>query len=461
MQYISTRGRAPVLDFRGATLAGLANDGGLYLPAEWPQLSPADLDALATATYAETAFRVMRPFVAGSLSDAELVALIDDAYGDFGHAAVTPLVQMDHRHWLLELFHGPTLAFKDVALLMLGGLFGHFLRDGERITIVGATSGDTGSAAIEAVAGRPGISIFMLHPAGRVSEVQRRQMTTVRAGNVFNIAVDGSFDDCQALVKTLFNDAAFRAEQSLSAVNSINWARLLAQIVYYVYAGVRLGAPHRAASYAVPTGNFGDVFAGYAAQRMGLPVGRLLVATNVNDILARALNAGDYSVGSVSATQTPSMDIQISSNFERLLFDLHGRDGEALAAAMAGFEATRRLEITPAQRAQAAELFLAERVDEHRMMQAMAWAQSECGMVIDPHTAVGLAAARARADDMEGPIVTLATAHPAKFPDAVERASGVRPPLPRRIQHLFDREESLDRLPLDAEALKAFIRERA
>lgn len=462
MHYISTRGSTPALDFRGATLAGLAGDGGLFVPATWPQFSPAQFQALATATYAETAFQVMRPFVGASLDDGELSGLIDQAYGDFGHAAVTPLVQLDHRHWLLELFHGPTLAFKDVALQMLGGLFGHFLGAGDHITIVGATSGDTGSAAIEAVAGRPGIAIFMLHPAGRVSEVQRRQMTTVRAGNVFNIAIDGSFDDCQALVKALFNDAAFRAEQSLSAVNSINWARLLAQIVYYIYAGVRLGAPHRSINFAVPTGNFGDVFAGYAAARMGLPVGRLLVATNVNDILARALNMGDYSVGAVTATQTPSMDIQISSNFERLLLDLCDRDPQALAAAMHRFEQDGKLEITAAQRARAADIFLAERVDEHRMMQAISWAHTECAQVIDPHTAIALAAARSRADDMPpGAIVTLATAHPAKFPEAVERACGVRPPLPRRLQHLFDREESLHRLPNDASALKSFIRDRA
>ncbi|MCG2842756.1 threonine synthase [Sandaracinobacter sp. RS1-74] len=461
MHYQSTRGQAPDLDFRGATLAGLATDGGLYLPAEWPRLSPQTIETLATASYAETAFTVMRPFVEGALSDAELKTLIAQAYGDFGHAAVTPLVELDHRHWLLELFHGPTLAFKDVALQLLGGLFGHFLADGERITIVGATSGDTGSAAIEAVAGRPGITIFMLHPQGRVSEVQRRQMTTVNAPNVHNIAVDGSFDDCQALVKSLFNDQPFRAEMQLSAVNSINWARLLAQIVYYVHAASRLGAPHRQVSFSVPTGNFGDVFAGYCAARMGLPIGRLLVATNVNDILARALNAGDYSVGQVAPTATPSMDIQVSSNFERLLFDLHGRDGAALAATMASFEATGRMALSEAQRAEAGKLFLAERVDETGMMQALAWANSECGQLLDPHTGVGLAAARARADELPGPIVTLATAHPAKFPEAVERATGVHPSLPRRVQHLFDREERFERLPADAEALKAHIRKHA
>jgi threonine synthase len=470
MLYQSTRGRAPRLDFKGVTLAGLAADGGLYLPERWPQLSAETLERLATADYLETAFAVIRPYVEASLDDDALKALLQASYADFGHAAVTPLVQLDHRHWLLELFHGPTLAFKDVALQLLGNLFGHFLGTGEsltagggaaNLTIVGATSGDTGSAAIEAVAGRPGIRIFMLHPEGRVSDVQRRQMTTVSAPNVHNIAVAGSFDDCQALVKALFNDQAFRAEQTLSAVNSINWARLLAQIVYYVHAATRLGAPHRRVSFSVPTGNFGDVFAGYAARQMGLPVGKLVVATNVNDILARALARGDYSVGKVSPTATPSMDIQVSSNFERLLFDLHGRDGAALAAAMQGFEASGKLSLTEAQRAEAAALFLAERVDEPRMMQALAWAHAEAGQLLDPHTAIGLAAARARAAELEGPIVTLATAHPAKFPDAVERATGQRPPLPRRVAHLFDREERYERLPADAAALKAHIRSRA
>lgn len=461
MQYQSTRGQAPILDFRGVTLAGLATDGGLYLPMQWPQLSPETLEGLASASYLETAFTVIRPFTEGALTDAELKALLQDAYGDFGHAAVTPLVQLDHRQWLLELFHGPTLAFKDVALQLLGGLFAKFLGAGEKITIVGATSGDTGSAAIEAVAGRPGITIFMLHPEGRVSDVQRRQMTTVAAPNVFNIALAGSFDDAQALVKALFNDPAFRAEQQLSAVNSINWARLLAQIVYYVYAGVRLGAPHRPVAFSVPTGNFGDVFAGYCAARIGLPVSKLLVATNINDILARALNAGDYSVGTVAPTVTPSMDIQVSSNFERLLFDLHGRDGQALGRTMQAFEKTGRMQLTDAQRGEAARLFRADRVDESQMMGALQWAHSACGQLIDPHSAIGLAAARRAEAQIEGPIVTLATAHPAKFPDAVERASGVRPGLPRRVAHLFDRAERYDRLPADAAALKAYIRDHA
>lgn len=461
MRYQSTRGQAPLLDFRQTTMAGLAADGGLYLPTSWPQFSSDQIEQLATASYAETACAVLQPFVGDSLSANELKQLVGDAYGNFGHAAVTPLVQLDDRNWLLELFHGPTLAFKDLALQLLGRLFGHFLDASDRLTIVGATSGDTGSAAIEAVAGRPGISIFMLHPLGRVTDVQRRQMTTVNAPNVHNIAIEGNFDDCQALVKALFNDPAFRREQHLSAVNSINWARVLAQIVYYIYAGARLGAPHRSVSFSVPTGNFGDVFAGYCAAQMGLPIGKLIVATNVNDILARALNAGDYSLGTLAATSTPSMDIQVSSNFERLLFDLHGRDGVKLANVMREFEQSGQMQLSQQQRDLAAQLFLAQRIDETEMMQALAFANSECGQLIDPHTGIGLAAARRLADQVAGPIVTLATAHPAKFPEAVERATGVRPSLPRRVGHLFDREERFERLPADAEALKAHIRNAA
>lgn len=458
MQYQSTRGAAPNLDFRGVTLAGLASDGGLYLPVEWPQFSADEIRAFRGMDYADTAFAIMRPFVGGTIADADLKSMLRHVYGGFGHAAVTPLVQLDHQHWLLELFHGPTLAFKDVALQLLGALFAHFLGADDNLTIVGATSGDTGSAAIEAVAGRPGIRIFMLHPEGRVSDVQRRQMTTVNAPNVHNIAIRGSFDDCQALVKTLFNDADFRREVQLSAVNSINWARLLAQIVYYFHAASRLGAPEKSLSFSVPTGNFGDVFAGYCASRMGLPIDRLLVATNVNDILVRALTEGDYSIGTVEATATPSMDIQISSNFERLLFDLHDRDGATLASVMQQFEQSGQMAIGADQRARAAKLFLAERIDEPTMMQTLSWAQSECNQLLDPHSGIGLAAARRRQADLGEQIVTLATAHPAKFPDAVERATGLRPQLPTRLQYLFDREERFSVMDADAESLKAFIR---
>jgi threonine synthase len=460
MDYVSTRGAALPLDFCGATLAGLATDGGLYMPARWPRLSADALRAMRSLSYAETALRVMQPFVGESLPPARFEAMVREVYDDFGHPAVTPLVQLDHRHWLLELHHGPTLAFKDIALQLLGRLFEHVLGDtGQEITILGATSGDTGSAAIHAVAGRPGMRIVMLHPWGRVSEVQRRQMTTVMAANVHNIALEGSFDDAQALVKALFNDAAFRAEMALAAVNSINWARLMAQIVYYVYAGVRLGAPDRPVSFSVPTGNFGDVFAGHIAARMGLPVERLIVATNENDIVARALGQGDYSRRAVAATATPSMDIQVSSNFERLLFDLSGGDGAATAQRMAAFEAAGRLALEPGLRAAAAGRFLGVRVEGAEMQRALARAYESSGILVDPHTAVGLAAARSPlADAIEGPIVTLATAHPAKFPDAVERATGIRPSLPRRIAHIMDRAERMTRLPADAEALKAHMR---
>jgi threonine synthase len=459
MRYVSTRGTAPVLDFRAVTLTGLASDGGLYVPEAWPTLSEGEIAGLAGLSYVDTAVAVMMPFVGDALSADELRGMCETAYGGFAHAAVTPLKQLDHDQWLLELFHGPTLAFKDVALQLLGLLFERFLRgSGKRLTVVGATSGDTGSAAIDALAGRDGVEVFMLHPAGRVSDVQRRQMTTVLAPNIHNIAIEGSFDDAQALVKAMFNDAAFAGRFALSAVNSINWARLMAQVVYYFYAAVRLGAPVRAVTFSVPTGNFGDVFAGYVAAQMGLPIRRLLVATNVNDILHRALSAGDYAKGAVQQTVTPSMDIQVSSNFERLLFELAGRDGTALAAQMHGFEASGAMRLTNAQRG-GAGLFASDAVAHDDMAMAMRWAHEHAGEVIDPHTAVALAAARRH--EADGPVVTLATAHPAKFRDAVERATGVRPGLPERLGDLFEREERYQTLPATFEAVTGYIAERA
>jgi threonine synthase len=460
MDYVSTRGSAPSLDFEGATLAGLASDGGLYVPRVWPKLSRDEIASLAGQSYVETAVTVMRPFVAGCLNDAELRDLCTQAYGRFAHAGVTPLVQLDHCHWLLELFHGPTLAFKDVALQLLGLLFEKFLSKSDRhLTIIGATSGDTGSAAIDGVAGREKIDIFMLHPQGRVSDVQRRQMTTVLAPNVYNIAIEGSFDDAQAIVKALFNDRAFNGRFTLSAVNSINWARLMAQVVYYFYAAVRLGAPDRAIAFSVPTGNFGDVFAGYVAARMGLPVAKLIVATNVNDILHRAFTSGDYSTGTVTPTATPSMDIQVSSNFERLLFDLSGRDGAGLARMMGDFEASKAMTIPQDMLAGSRDLFASARIDADGMALAMRWASEKAGQVIDPHSAIGLAAARDLAGDV--PVVTLATAHPAKFRDAVERATGMRPTLPARIGTLFDREERYDTLPGTVDAVRDYVAARA
>lgn len=458
MDYISTRGSAPSLDFEGATLAGLASDGGLYLPAQWPCFSAEDFAAMRGLSYVETAVRVIAPFVGDSLSEDELRDLCTQAYGRFSHAAVTPLVQLDHRHWILELFHGPTLAFKDVALQLLGLLFEKFLSNRDtHLTIVGATSGDTGSAAIDAVAGRAKIDIFMLHPAGRVSDVQRRQMTTVLAPNVHNIAIEGSFDDAQALVKRMFNDEEFSSRFDLSAVNSINWARLVSQVVYYVYAAVRLGAPEKPVAFSVPTGNFGDVFAGHVAARLGLPIERLIVATNVNDILYRALSSGDYSQGTVTPTATPSMDIQVSSNFERLLLDVGGRDGRALAEQMKGFEATKAMQLTNAQREGAAHLFSSARIDENGMARAMRWAFDAADMVIDPHTAVGLGAALQTDVDPSVPVVTLATAHPAKFRDAVERATGIRPSLPGRVGDLFGREERYATLPGTFDAVTSYV----
>jgi threonine synthase len=462
MRYVSTRGSAPALDFEGATLAGLASDGGLYVPESWPEFSKDEIAAMRGLSYVDTAVAVMRPFVAGCLDDATLKRLCTTAYGRFSHDAVTPVIQLDQQHWLMELFHGPTLAFKDVALQLLGQLFETFLskRDAH-LTIIGATSGDTGSAAIDGVAGRAKIDIFMLHPAGRVSDVQRRQMTTVFAPNVYNIAIDGSFDDAQAIVKALFNDRDFNGRFTLSAVNSINWARLMAQVVYYFYTAVRLGAPDRPVAFSVPTGNFGDVFAGYVAQRMGLPVAKLIVATNVNDILHRALTTGDYSCGTVTATATPSMDIQVSSNFERILFDLAGRDGKGLAKMMADFESTRAMSIPADMLAGSKDLFESARIDADGMSDVMRWAYERTNQVLDPHTAIGLAAARNAGLPADVPVVTLATAHPAKFRDAVERATGVRPHLPARMGNLFEREERYDTLPATKEAIAAYVAERA
>jgi threonine synthase len=462
MEYISTRGSAPTLDFEGVTLAGLANDGGLYLPKEWPTFSEAEIAGMAGLSYVELAVKVMLPYVGTSLTEEQLRDLCTRAYGRFAHAAVTPLTQLDERQWLLELFHGPTLAFKDVALQLLGRLFETFLaRRDQRLTIVGATSGDTGSAAIDAVAGRENIDIFMLHPAGRVSDVQRRQMTTVLAPNVYNIAIDGSFDDAQAMVKRMFGDKAMTDRFHIGAVNSINWARLMAQVVYYFAAALQFGAPRRKVAFSVPTGNFGDVFAGYVAWKMGLPIERLIVASNVNDILHRALKDGDYSQGKVTPTAAPSMDIQVSSNFERLLFDAGGRNGAVMGEQMRTFEATKAMQLTNSQREGASEIMTSSRADANEMTRAMAWAYSQCGEVIDPHTAIGLHAARAADLPANVPIVTLATAHPAKFADAVERATGRRPPLPQRVGDLFERRERYEKLAGDYDTVAAFVAEYA
>lgn len=459
--YVSTRGGGGVRDFTEVLISGLAADGGLYLPERWPQLSPADWAGLAGLPYPAAAARVIAPFVEGAIAPDALDRLLAEAYSGFDHATVCPLVQVGPSLWLLELFHGPTLAFKDIALQLLGRLFDHVLAArGERMTIVGATSGDTGSAAIEACRGREAIDIFILHPHERTSEVQRRQMTTVQDGNVHNIAVRGTFDDCQALVKAMFNDAAFRQRLRLSAVNSINWARVMAQSVYYATAAVALGAPGRQVNFSVPTGNFGDVFAGYAASRAGLPLGGLLVATNRNDILARAFAEGRYRKGEVAQTLSPSMDIQVSSNFERLLFEVCDRDGAEVAALMARLEREGGFDLADRLRRRA-PLFSAAAIDEAQTLATIARMHRETGLLIDPHTAVGVAAAARTASPTEQPMVVLATAHPAKFPDAVERATGVRPLLPPRLADLFDRPERYAVLDADLATIEHHIADRA
>lgn len=458
MKYVSTRGSAPTLDFAGVTLAGLASDGGLYVPESWPRFTAEEIADMRGLPYAELAARIMEPFVGDSLTPERLRELTARAYGRFAHSAVTPLVQLDEQHWVLELFHGPTLAFKDVALQMLGLLFEEFLsREEGSLTIVGATSGDTGSAAIDAVAGLDNVEIFMLHPNGRVSDVQRRQMTTVLAPNVHNIAIDGSFDDAQAMVKRLFSDGDVTSKHRIGAVNSINWARLMAQVVYYFAAALQLGAPERKVAFSVPTGNFGDVFAGYVAAQMGLPIEQLIVATNINDILHRALSQGDYSTGTVTPTDAPSMDIQVSSNFERLLFDVGGRNGAAMADQMTEFEANKAMRLTNSQQNGAAMLFTSARADADDTLQAMRWAFENCGELIDPHTAIALHAARQAEIPADIPVVTLATAHPAKFRDPVERATGIRPALPARVGDLFAREERYVELPGTYEAVRDHI----
>jgi threonine synthase len=459
--YVSTRGRAAALDFEGVLLAGLATDGGLYVPETWPRLTAGDIAAMASLPYSEVATRVMRPFVSGAIGEDDFADLVADAYAGFGHRAVAPLVQLDRDTWLLELFHGPTLAFKDYALQVVGRLFDHVLtRRGERITIVGATSGDTGSAAIEACRDRDAIDIFILHPEGRVSDVQRRQMTTVEADNVHNLAIAGTFDDCQDLVKAMFNDAPFRDACRLGAVNSINWARIAAQTAYYVAAASALGAPGRAVSFAVPTGNFGNVFAGYVAREMGVPIDRLIIGSNPNDILTRFFETGAMTAKPVVPSISPSMDIQVSSNFERLLFDVLARDGGAVGRAMDEFRSNGRLAVDDTQLAGLGELFEAGRLDDAATGRAIAETYQETGQLLDPHSAIGVEIGRRRHDGNGVPLIALATAHPAKFPDAVEQATGIRPALPDRLADLFERAERYETLPNDLGAVQDHIRAR-
>jgi len=458
MKYVSSRGTAPVLEFGDVLLAGLARDGGLYLPESWPSLAPDALSRAATATYADTAVEVMWPFVAGSIDHDSFVEMVTDAYATFDDPDVVPLRALGDGVVLAELFHGPTLAFKDIALQLVGRLFAYELeRRGERVTIVGATSGDTGSAAIDACRDRPGIEMVILHPSGRVSDVQRRQMTTVDAPNVHNLAVAGTFDDCQDLVKQLFADEPFRDRVNLSAVNSINWARVMAQIVYYVTSVARLTGGEAPVSFAVPTGNFGNVFAGYGAQRMGLPVAQFVVGSNANDILTRFLDSAVMEMQGVEPTLSPSMDIQVSSNFERLLFELYGRDGAAVAETMLAFRREGRFDVEADRMGLLAEHWSGARIDDAATSAIIAEVYQRDGLLIDPHTAVGLGAAAACRLDSSVPMVALATAHPAKFPDAVEAATGVRPALPDRLADLFERPEHFAEVPLDYPTIRATI----
>ena len=449
MLYVSTRGEAPVLGFEGALLAGLATDGGLYVPESWPKASTAGTG------YAERAATITHPFVAPDVSFDVYSRLCTTAYSTFRHPEVAPLVEVAPGHHLLELFHGPTLAFKDVALQLLGQLFDHVLaKRGERVMIVGATSGDTGSAAIDGVKGCDNVDIVILYPRGRVSEVQRRQMTTVDSPNVHCVAIDGTFDDCQDLVKAMFNDQSFRTSNNLSAVNSINWARVMAQTVYYFTALESLGGR---ASFSVPTGNFGNVLAGWIARQMGAEIDRLIVGSNSNDILTRFFESHEMSMKPVVPTLSPSMDIQVSSNFERLLFEMNARDGKATASQLQSFRSNGSFEVTKEQfDTWVAPTFRAHRASDDETIAVMKRVHAETGMLIDPHTAVGLSAAMACAQDGV-PTITLATAHPAKFPDAVERATGIRPELPEHVADLFSRTERSTDLPNDLASVERFV----
>ena len=459
MRYVSTRGQAPVLTFGEAMLTGLARDGGLYVPESVPVMTHDQIAALAGLGYEETAFRVMKPFVGDTFTDAELKGAIERAYAGFGHAARAPLVQLAPNHFLLELFHGPTLAFKDFAMQLIGQLFQIALaREGRRICIVGATSGDTGSAAMEAFRGLDNVDVFILYPHGRVSEVQRRQMTTPSEANVHALALDGDFDDCQSRLKDMFNDFAFRDDVGLAGVNSINWARVLAQVVYYFTSAVALGAPHRKVSFTVPTGNFGDIFAGYIAKSMGLPIEQLVIATNQNDILHRCLTTGRYQMDGVKPSISPSMDIQISSNFERALFDAYGRDGRAVAQLMDEMKATGGFAVSQGALEALRATFVSGRVGEAETSAEIRAERQASGELLCPHSAVGVNVAKDHLGAV--PMITLATAHPAKFPDAVEAATGIRPGLPARMQDLFERPERVTRVANDVSAIEKIVQER-
>lgn len=459
MRYISTRGRAPSLGFEEAMLRGLAPDGGLYVPDAVPRMTAQEIAALAGLDYEEAAFRIMRPFISNAFDDDTFRRLIAAAYRGFGHAARAPVRQLAPGHFLLELFHGPTLAFKDFAMQLIGQMFQASLaRSGQKITIVGATSGDTGSAAIEAFRGLANVDVFILYPHGRVSEVQRRQMTTPVEENVHAVALHGDFDDCQAALKDMFNDHAFRDEVGLTAVNSINWARVLAQVVYFFTSAVSLGAPHREVSFTVPTGNFGDIFAGYIARRMGLPIADLVIATNQNDILHRTLTTGEQVKSTVTPTISPSMDIQVSSNFERVLFDAYGRDAAVTAAQMADLRDKGGFTVGQGALEFLREQFRSGRASEEETRATIARTLAETRELLCPHTAVGVHVAEAHLGSV--PMITLATAHPAKFPDAVETASGIRPPLPSSMADLYERSERVTEVANSLSDLQKLVRDR-
>lgn len=459
MKYISTRGQAPALNFEEVVLTGLAPDGGLYVPETLPEFSREEIASWAGLSYRELAFKIMSPFVAGAVSDDELKQIIAESYSSFRHPAIAPLVQTGHNEWILELFQGPTLAFKDFALQFLGHLLDHLLKKrNQKVAVMGATSGDTGSAAIEGCRRCDNIDIFILHPYQRVSEVQRRQMTTVLEDNVHNIALEGNFDDCQNMVKASFGDQSFLPEgRQLVAVNSINWARIMAQIVYYFYASLALGGPARPMSFSVPTGNFGDIFAGYLAGRMGLPIDQLVIATNSNDILHRCLSGNDHSKQPLQHTLSPSMDIMVSSNFERMLFDLYDRDGDAIRKLMEDFKSgAMHLDTDVLKRAQA--IFSSYKVDDEVTLEVIREVFDQCEYLLDPHTAIGVKAARETRRDPAIPMVCLATAHPAKFPEAVRKAGqDADPALPHHMADLFQREERYEVLPKDLNQVQDYI----
>jgi threonine synthase len=463
MKYISTRGNAPELTFEEVLLTGLAEDGGLYVPKDVPQYTLAEIESWRDLPYAELAHKVIYPFVEGSVDSAALQKILNEVYGSFAHKAVAPLQQIDHNEYVLELFHGPTLAFKDFALQTLGRLLDYVLeRRHEKVVIMGATSGDTGSAAIEGTKACKNVDIFILHPHGKVSEVQRRQMTTVKGDNIYNIAIEGNFDEAQDMVKASFGDQAFlKGERKLVAVNSINWARIMSQIVYYFYSSLNLGGPLRPMAYSVPTGNFGDIFAGYMAKKMGLPIDQLVIATNSNDVLHRLMSKNQYEVHPLQHTITPSMDIAVSSNFERLLFDLYDRDGAALAELMGRMNAKKDVvSLDEEKLAKARALFDSYAVSEDDTVKIMQDVFEETGYLLDPHTAIGVKAARETRRNKNIPMITLGTAHPVKFEDAVKRAGFEMPKLPHHLTDLMDREERLDVLPADLEAVHKFIAEK-